>query len=257
MPAVAGRFYPDNRVALSAMVQDFLNLPATDTPAPKALIAPHAGYTYSGPIAATVYARLYNSRDRIRRVILSGPSHRVGFRGLAASSAAYFRTPLGDVPVASEAVQSVLDLPQVSLLDHAHAQEHSLEVHLPFLQTVLKDFTLVPLVAGEAEPMEIAAVLDRLWGGEETLIVVSSDLSHYLDYLTACELDRRTSNAIEQLRYEDINREQACGRIPVSGLLYAARQRGMKAQTLDLRNSGDTSGDKHSGVVGYGAYVFH
>ncbi len=254
-PAVAGLFYSNDPRALKQQLDALLAaVPDTQTPAPKALIAPHAGYIYSGAIAASAYACLRPARDRIRRVVLLGPAHRVGFRGIARSSATFFESPLGLVPVDLEALVTIADLPQVVTLDAAHAQEHSLEVHLPFLQTVLSEFKLVPLVVGEASPAEVGAVIDRLWGGPETLIVVSSDLSHYHDYAVAQRLDRATSRAIEQLRYEDIDYEDACGRGPVSGLLEVARRRGVSAQTVDLRNSGDTAGPRDQ-VVGYGAYV--
>ncbi len=222
---------------------------------PKAIIAPHAGYIYSGPIAASAYARIQPARGRITRVVLLGPAHRVGFHGLALSSADCFQTPLGRITVDQEAVKKISGLPQVHVMDTAHMQEHSLEVHLPFLQEALGEFSLVPLVVGDAEPNEVAEVLETLWGGPETLIVISSDLSHYHDYKTAQRLDRATSQAIEQLRLEDIQYDHACGRNPVSGLLQVARQRGLKAKTIDLRNSGDTAGS-HDRVVGYGAYVF-
>ncbi|HLE93658.1 MAG TPA: AmmeMemoRadiSam system protein B, partial [Sulfuricaulis sp.] len=195
------------------------------------------------------------ARGRITRVVLLGPAHRVGFHGLALSSADYFLTPLGRVPVDQEAVEKISRLPQVHEMDAAHAQEHSLEVHLPFLQEVLGEFNLVPLAVGDAEPGEVAEVLELLWGGSETLIVISSDLSHYHDYKTAQKLDRATSQAIEQLRPEDIQYDHACGRNPVNGLLHMARKRGLKAKTVDLRNSGDTAGTQDR-VVGYGAYIF-
>ncbi len=255
-PAVAGVFYPNDARALKAHLESLLaQAPDVPGPAPKAIIAPHAGYIYSGPVAASAYARVKSARGRIRRVILLGPAHRVGFRGLARSSALYFETPLGRVPVDTEAMAMIAELPQVVLLDAAHAHEHSLEVHLPFLQTLFDDFRLVPLVVGEASPTEVGEVLERLWGGEETLIVISSDLSHYHDYAIAQGRDRATSQAIEQLRYEDIDYEDACGRMPVSGLLHVARRRGLTAHTIDLRNSGDTAGPRDR-VVGYGAYVF-
>lgn len=256
-PAVAGMFYPAHAAELHAQVQSFLNqIHAPDEPPPKAMIVPHAGYIYSGPIAAVAYARLQAMRDRISRVILLGPSHRVGFRGIAVSGMDAFATPLGRVPVDHEAVEQVRQLPGVGFLEQAHAQEHSLEVHLPFLQEVLGDFKLVPLVVGDAHPPEVGAVLEALWGGPETLIVISSDLSHYHDYQTARAMDRETSNAIEKLRFEDIGYDQACGRNPVNGLLWVARRKGLQCETLDLRNSGDTAGTRDQ-VVGYGAYVFH
>ncbi len=256
-PAVAGMFYPAHAAELHAQVHSFLTqIHAPDEPPPKAIIVPHAGYIYSGPIAAVAYARLQAVRDRITRVVLLGPSHRVGFRGIAVSGMDAFSTPLGRVPVDHEAVEQVQQLPEVGFLEQAHAQEHSLEVHLPFLQEVLGNFKLVPLVVGDARPAEVGAVLEALWGGPEALIVISSDLSHYHDYQTARVMDRETSNAIEQLRFEDINGEQACGCRPVNGLLWVARRKGLQCETLDLRNSGDTAGTRDQ-VVGYGAYVFH
>jgi AmmeMemoRadiSam system protein B len=253
-PAVAGLFYPEEPRALRAQLSGYLALAPAGAP-PKAIIAPHAGYVYSGPVAATAYARLQAAAGTIRRVVLLGPSHRVGFRGLALPSAERFATPLGEIVVDAEAVAAIRALPQVQVLDAAHAREHSLEVHLPFLQAVLGEFILVPLVVGEASAAEVGAVLEELWGGAETLIVVSSDLSHFHDYAGAQRLDRATSRAIEQLRYEDIGDDDACGRNPVSGLLYVARRKGLRARTVDLRNSGDTAGPRDR-VVGYGAYVF-
>lgn len=255
--AVAGSFYPANRSLLEIMVQDFLSqVSAAGGGLPKAIIAPHAGYIYSGPIAASVYAQLRQGRGRIERVVLLGPSHRVAFRGAALSGAESFATPLGDIPLDRVACSTLpATLPFVLESDQAHAQEHSLEVHLPFLQAVLGGFTLLPIVVGSAAPQEVAQLLDRLWGGDETLIVVSSDLSHYHPYAIAQSMDRATSNAIEALNPGAIHPEGACGRIPISGLLLAAQKRGLKAQTLDLRNSGDTAGSKDR-VVGYGAYAF-
>lgn len=254
-PAVAGLFYPDDAHVLRAQVEELLAAAApAGVPAPKAIVAPHAGYVYSGAIAATAYAHLKSVREHVRRVILLGPAHRVAFRGLAAASAEYFETPLGRVPVDADAMASIADLRQVVVLDRAHEHEHSLEVHLPFLQTLLIDFKLVPLVVGDAGAAEVGEVLERLWGGAETLVVVSSDLSHYHPYADAQRLDRATSAAIEQLRYEDLDYDSACGRAPLSGLLHVARRRGMAARTLDLRNSGDTAGPRDQ-VVGYGAYA--
>ncbi len=258
-PAVAGTFYPDDPARLAAAVRGYLaeargELAPDDSP-PKAVIAPHAGYVYSGPIAASVYARLAAAAGRVERVVLLGPAHRVALSGLAASSARAFATPLGEVPVDGAALERVLALPQVSTLDAAHAHEHSLEVQLPFLQEILGDFSLVPLVVGEASAEEVAEVLELLWGGPETLIAVSSDLSHYYDYATAQRMDRATTRAIESLQPDAIDTEQACGRVPVRGLLVAAARRGLRARTVDLRNSGDTAGSRDE-VVGYGAYVF-
>ena len=242
-PAVAGMFYPDDPGELRAQIREFLAGVEPQGPPPKAVIAPHAGYIYSGPVAASVYARLL------------GPSHRVGFQGIAVSEMDCFETPLGRTPVDKEAVKKILHLPAVGFLEEAHAQEHSLEVHLPFLQEVLGEFSLVPLSVGDVTPEEVGSVIEALWGGPETLIVISSDLSHYHDYQTACRIDAATTLAIEQLRYEDIGYDQACGRNPIRGLLWAARRRGLREETLDLRNSGDTAGPRHR-VVGYGAYAF-
>lgn len=253
-PAVAGSFYPANPEQLHQMVDQYLSDAASDEKVPKAIIAPHAGYIYSGPIAATAYARLKKARDRISRVVLIGPSHRVAFRGLAVSSAEAFITPLGNIPVDRQAVETIIQLPFVELIEQAHVYEHSLEVHLPFLQEVLGNFKIVPIVAGDASPDQVKQVLDMLWGGDETLIVISSDLSHYHDYATAQQMDQSTSRIIEQLQYDQLGHESACGKVPVSGLLKLAQQKSLAIKTIDLRNSGDTAGDKNR-VVGYGAYV--
>lgn len=253
-PAVAGLFYPADPSTLSGMVTDFLDQAQSAGTAPKAIIAPHAGYIYSGPIAASAYARLKPVRDTVSRVVLIGPSHRVAFEGLAVSSAQQFSTPLGNIAIDTDAVETLLTLPFVGYLDQAHALEHSLEVHLPFLQQVLSDFKLVPIVAGNASAEQVGRALDLLWGGDETLIVVSSDLSHYHDYATARRLDRKTSQLIEALQYQLLSPDAACGKVPVSGLLKLLGDKGMTIKTVDLRNSGDTAGDKNR-VVGYGAYV--
>lgn len=254
--AVAGQFYPGTAQELTAAVKRYLSQATPpDGPAPKAIIAPHAGYIYSGPVAATAYARIRAAAGRIRRVVLLGPCHRVAVRGLALSSAAAFATPLGKVRVDGEATQRLLVLPQVHVVDETHFQEHSLEVHLPFLQVILGDFVLVPLVVGDATADEVAEVLDAVWGGPETLIVVSSDLSHYRDYETARKLDQLTCRAIESLDPGAIGQDQACGRIPVSGLLQLARRRKLSAVSVDLRNSGDTAGPRDR-VVGYGSWIF-
>ncbi len=252
----AGRFYPDNPVELRKLIELHLSeARATAGPVPKALIAPHAGYIYSGPIAASAYARLRPARDTIKRVVLLGPSHYAEFDGLAASGAEAFATPLGLVRVDVEAVGKLLALPQVTLLDAAHLREHSLEVQLPYLQVVLKEFVLVPLAVGQASAEQISRVLEMLWGGPETCFVVSSDLSHYLDSAAARRLDQSTADAIESLRPAGVGERQACGRIPILGLLELARRHHLHPHTVDLRNSGDTAGP-HDRVVGYGAFVF-
>lgn len=256
MPAAAGRFYSADPVELRHSVEALLaGVKPVTGPVPKAIIAPHAGYAYSGPIAASAYARLAPAKSIIRRIVLIGPSHFVGFQGLAAPSVEAFATPLGEVPVDTAAVTRLASLPQVGVLDEAHGREHSLEVQLPFLQMVLENFSLVPLAAGEVDTDDISQVLDMLWGGPETRLVISSDLSHYYEAHVARGIDRATADAIEALTPEDINENQACGRMPVCGLLRAAQRHGLRAHTLDLRNSGDTAGPRTE-VVGYGAFEF-
>jgi AmmeMemoRadiSam system protein B len=260
-PAVAGIFYPDDPRELEAEVRRHLEAARAAlgpeearAPAPRSLIAPHAGYVYSGPIAASAYARVASARGKLQRVLLLGPAHRVPVRGLGASSSAAFATPLGHVPLDRDAIERTLELPQVELADAAQAPEHSLEVQLPFLQVVLGDFSLVPFVVGDAAPDEVAEVIELFWDDPGTLLVVSSDLSHYYPYDTARRMDEATTRAIEALRPQDIGFEQACGRIPVQGLLVSARRRGLGARTLDLRSSGDTAGSRDA-VVGYGSYA--
>jgi AmmeMemoRadiSam system protein B len=255
-PAVADMFYPGDPLLLQQQLDAFLRGQEGGEAHPKALIVPHAGYIYSGPIAASAYRLLGSLRKQLSRVVLLGPAHRVAFKGLAATSMDYFSTPLGLIKIDQAAIERLLELPQVRIIDEAHREEHSLEVQLPFLQRVLGDaFSLVPLVVGDADSRSVAEVIETLWGGPETLILISSDLSHYYDYDTARQLDSATSRAIEQLDPQAIDYEQACGRIPVSGLLLAARHHHLHARTLDLRNSGDTAGDRDR-VVGYGAYAF-
>jgi len=256
--AVAGAFYPGAAQELAREVADLIANAQREPAAqavPKAIVAPHAGYIYSGPIAASVYAQLAPARAQIRRVILLGPTHRVAVRGLALPAATGFATPLGVIEIDQDAVTALRDMPQVTENGAAHALEHSLEVQLPFLQTMLEHFTLLPLAVGHATPKEVAEVLDKLWGGPETLIVVSSDLSHYLAYRDAQDVDRTTADAILHLS-TDIGHDQACGATPLTGLTLAARQRGLKPSLIDLRNSGDTAGDM-SRVVGYGAFAFY
>ena len=253
--AVAGLFYPAAPAELTRQVDRMLaDARAAPAPPPKALIAPHAGYVYSGPIAASAYAQLAGCAGRIRRVVLLGPAHRAFVRGLALPGARRFATPLGEVEVDQEAVAALRDLPQVVESPPAHEAEHSLEVQLPFLQRLLGRFTLLPLAVGEATADEVAEVLERLWGGDETLVVVSSDLSHYLPYDAARRTDRRTVDRLLTLDAH-LNHEQACGATPVNGLLRVARRRGLRADLLDLRNSGDTAGDRYR-VVGYAAVAF-
>ncbi len=257
--AVAGAFYEGEKGELAATVAALLEeagekVHARPGPPPKALIVPHAGYVYSGPVAASAYVLLAGARGLITKVVLLGPAHRVFLRGVALPEARAFRTPLGEVPVDRELVARIAAMPQVSLNGEAHRLEHSLEVQLPFLQTLLGDFTLLPLVVGQASPSEVAEVLEAVRGGPETLIVVSSDLSHYLKSSLAREIDARTAQAILDLDPEIVP-EEACGAFPVNGLLVAARKWHLKPFEVDLRNSGDTAGTPDQ-VVGYGSFAF-
>ena len=222
---------------------------------PKAFIAPHAGYVYSGLIAANAYARLAPFRNEYERVVLLGPAHRARVRGLALPAADAFATPLGEIALDRDAIATIRHLPQVCISDDAHAHEHSLEVHLPFLQQALAGFTLVPLAVGEASADEVAEVLGLLWGDERTLIVISSDLSHYLPYAQARTIDEQTARMVLSMAPQ-LNHQQACGATPVNGLLLEARARGLFPELLDLRNSGDTAGDKNR-VVGYASFAFY
>lgn len=253
--AVSGLFYPGEDKKLRQMVRELLHTVAQPGPLrPKALIVPHAGYVYSGPVAASAYALLRPLHAVIRRVVLLGPVHRVWVEGLALPVADQFETPLGSVPLDESAIAALRDLPQVETNAAAHAMEHSLEVHLPFLQEMLDAFTLVPLVVGGAGPHAVAEVIERLWGGEETLVVASSDLSHYLPYGEARRRDANTVTRILALE-SDLDGEEACGAHAVNGLTLVARRKGLRAHLIDLRNSGDTAGDK-ARVVGYAAIAF-
>lgn len=258
-PAVAGAFYPGQTGPLASTVASLLaaaraEAPGATMPPPKVLIVPHAGYIYSGLMAARAYVQLEPVRDTIRRVVLLGPVHRVPVRGLALPGSEAFATPLGEIDIDQEALTALKPLRQVVVSAAAHALEHSLEVQLPFLQSVLGPFKLLPLAVGDASPGEVAQVLDTLWGGPETLIVISSDLSHYLPYRAAQNIDSETVERILTLK-GPLAHEQACGGTPISGLLIAARRRHLQPQLLGLCNSGDTAGDKQR-VVGYAAISF-
>lgn len=253
--AVAGTFYPDDPATLALTVDRLLAATRHKAPIhPKALIAPHAGYVYSGATAAEAYATLAPWAGHIRRVVLLGPTHRLAVNGIALPEAEVFATPLGNIRLDAQAIADIAELPQIVFSDQAHALEHSLEVHLPFLQRVLPHFSLVPLAVGHASPETVADVLDILWGGPETLIVVSSDLSHFLPYGTAQQVDGNTCRHILRLDTH-IRPEQACGAYPINGLLLAAARRGLQPTLLGLCNSGDTAGDRNR-VVGYAAFSF-
>lgn len=255
-PAVAGAFYPAEAGILRETVAALVpaSVPEAAGEIPKALIVPHAGWIYSGGVAGAAYARLRPLAGVVRRVVLLGPVHRVPVRGLALPEADVFATPLGEITIDAEARRLLAPLPQVVVDGAAHALEHALEVQLPFLQSVLSDFTLVPLAVGDASVAEVAEVLEILWGGPETLIVVSSDLSHYLPYAAAEARDRDTVERI--LRGELLaSHEQACGALPIDGLLAAARRHRLTPKLLARCNSGDTAGDRRR-VVGYAAIEF-
>ena len=254
-PSVAGSFYPLDPGVLVDEIAHFLSEAKSEGTLPKAVIAPHAGYIYSGPIAASAYARVAQGRDTIKRVILLGPAHRMYMPGLAVPSAGSFSTPLGAIPIDQDSINLALQFSQVEVLDAVFDGEHSLEVQLPFLQHVLEEFSVVPILVGGAGGEQIAEVIGALWDGPETLVVVSSDLSHFLSYDSARQIDALTSQAIENLRPDQIQDDGACGRQPIKGLLLAAKRMGLECKTIDLRNSGDTAGPRSS-VVGYGAYVF-
>ncbi|WP_235276130.1 AmmeMemoRadiSam system protein B [Methylotenera sp. G11] len=260
--AVAGSFYPGDRQALADNIGALLQQAAAGTPVslgtgtapPKAIIVPHAGYIYSGQTAAIAYSHLTRWRTVIKRVILLGPVHRVPVRGLALPDVDAFTTPLGEVKLDKAAIASVSHMQQVVHSYPAHAQEHALEVQLPFLQSVLDDFKLVPLAVGDATPQEVAEVMETLWGGPETMIIVSSDLSHFLPYAVASEVDKSTVRNILGMQ-GGLTHQQACGGTPVNGLILSAKKHGLHPVLLDLCNSGDTAGDKNR-VVGYAAFAF-
>jgi hypothetical protein len=255
-PAVAGMFYPNNPDRLQTDVWDLLaEVAPPPRLTPKALIAPHAGYIYSGGVAAAAFATLRDSAHAIKRVVLIGPAHYVQVAGIAVPTVSSFETPLGRVPVDVEALSTLADLEFVVTADGPHVPEHCLEVELPFLQSVLASFLIVPLVVGDVTPNDVAQVLRRLWGGPETLIVVSSDLSHYHPYEVAQRLDADTAAAIEHGDWASLGPNQACGGLAVAGLLIEAESRGFKARRLSLCNSGDTAGSRDR-VVGYGAWAF-
>lgn len=255
-PAVAGLFYPAQPEQLGNDVRALLQAaePTPVTPPLKALIVPHAGYPFSGAMAAVAYAHLRTQAARITRVVLLGPAHRVPVRGLALPGVDGFATPLGTVTLDREAIQTALSLKQIGISAAAHAAEHSLEVQLPFLQSVLGPFQLVPLLVGDASAEAVAEVLERLWGGPETLILISSDLSHFLRYEDANAIDRDTVDSIMALQPLH-SHHQACGATPINALLLAARRHHLQPRLLGLCNSGDTAGDKNR-VVGYASLAF-
>jgi len=253
-PNVAGMFYPDDPQELREMIKKFLHQAQAkkNLPLPKAIIAPHAGYIYSGPIAASAYACLAKTSP-IKQVVILAPAHRAYFTGIATLPTDFYATPLGKVAIDQAALKNIATLPGVIVSSAAFAEEHAMEVQLPFLQMLLDNFKLIPLLVGAVTPTQVAIVLEKFWDDEKTLIVVSSDLSHYLDYHAAQLLDNQTKDAILKLDYTKITEDAACGRIAIAGLLMAAAAKNMRATLVDLRNSGDTAGSRDA-VVGYGAF---
>lgn len=255
-PAAAGRFYPADPDALRSEILAYLDRPAKIAPGcPKAVITPHAGYLYSGPVAGSAFAPCRPWNTRVRRVLLVGPSHFEDFTGLAVTTAEAFATPLGEMPIDRAAVEQLVQHRLARVHEPAHRIDHALEVEVPFLQTLLEDVVLVPILVGRTTGEQVGEALDLLWGGDETAIVISSDLSHYLDYHSAQQVDRETCLAVETLEPASVDSYHACGHLPIQGLLQAARVRHLQPVTLDLRNSGDTSG-RRDRVVGYGAWAF-
>lgn len=257
-PAVAGAFYPAEPAALLAEVNELLDAVESFEPRfghPKVLIVPHAGYIYSGGVAAHAYNELHGARGIVNKVVLLGPVHRVPVRGLALPAVDEFATPLGRVPIDAEGVRALAGMPQVVDSQPAHAMEHSLEVQLPFLQRVLGSFAVLPLAVGDATHEEVAQVLERVWGGPQTLIVISTDLSHFHDYDTACRIDSDTVERIGRLE-PGLNHRQACGATPLNGLLALARAKGLAIRKLAACNSGDTAGGRGR-VVGYSSFALH
>jgi MEMO1 family protein len=256
-PAVAGLFYPENANELRQVVRNYVeSCPAGEMHGrPKALIVPHAGFPYSGPVAGFAYRQLRDWSTSIRHVVMIGPSHRVPIRGLAVPSADAFETPLGPVPVDIAGCRRLCDLGLAGTSDAAHAMEHSLEVQLPFLQVLLEEFDILPVAVGHAPSDQVARVIDEVWGESDTLVLVSSDLSHYHSWDAARRLDEQTTRTILGRR-SDLPDEQACGACGINGLMQVARRRGLRVELLDQRNSGDTAGDR-SRVVGYGSYALY
>jgi AmmeMemoRadiSam system protein B len=255
--AVAGYFYPENADELNHQLEHLLRRGRLQEDQARALIVPHAGYIYSGAVAAQAYAQLQPIAKQVKRIAIFGPAHRTAFLGMAVSRAESFTTPLGDVKLDTDNIEQLCrQYPQLNYNEQAHAEEHCLEVQLPFLQKVVPDFSLIPIVVGECPPEHVFELMEALWQDESTFIIVSSDLSHYHDYRSCQQLDQNTTDAIEHLQPERIGYAQACGRNALNGLLLLAQEEHLKVTTLDVRNSGDTAGSKDK-VVGYGAYAFH
>jgi len=254
--AVADQFYPADRGQLAAQVTDLLQNSNPYPIQPKALIVPHAGYVYSGRTAGLAFSLLKSSKNVINKIVILGPCHRVYLKGAAIPRCEFFETPLGNVPLDIDCLAKLSQFPQVSISEEAHILEHSIEVQLPFLQSIFSDFKLIPIVIGDISGQQLTEVINYLWGNEQTLIVVSSDLSHFLDYQSAIALDNQTTKAIESFQPDKISREAACGGEGIKALLNLAQKNHLHVKTLNQCNSADSIGDKNR-VVGYGSYAFY
>ncbi len=254
-PSVANQFYPANVLELEAQIDQYLSVDAT-TAIPKAIIVPHAGYIYSGGIAGQVFSNIIKVADQIKRVVLFGPAHRWGFRGVASSDVDYFLTPLGSIPVDKALQQFAVEEAGVLLEERAFDGEHCLEVQLPFLQKTLNDFKILPLIIGDCESDKVVSLMEALWGEEDTLIVISSDLSHFLDYDHCVAKDRRTADAINEKKYQTLDYHDACGRTGVKAVLKIAQEKQLTVEEVAICNSGDTAGNKER-VVGYGGWLIY
>ncbi len=257
--AVAGTFYPNDKKQLDQMVDVLLKNAISLDSNPKAIIAPHAGYIYSGKVAASAYEPLRSLKNKIKKIVLLGPSHHVSFDGLAIPQSDFFETPIGKVTIDQEAIRLIQKLPQISVSDVAHVREHSLEVHLPFLQKIFGDkFLLTPIVVGHSNPDEVGQVIEKLWGNDDTLIVISTDLSHYHTYEEAYQMDRETCSQVESLDLEQLHSQKMCGSLPVSGLLNVARKKKLQVKMVDFCNSGDIKVNNAKAnkdrVVGYASF---
>lgn len=257
LPNVAGTFYPSDKVELTSMIETYLEQgqPWDKTKTPRALIAPHAGYVYSGQVAGSVYKTLEKIKDKIDKVAVLSPSHFFGLGRIAITDATHFQTPLGEVPVCTKTLEQLKNFPQIEEIPKAFEKEHALEVHLPFLQKVLGSFDLIPLIVGQVGPKDVYEVID-FFDKENIFIVISSDLSHFHDYESATEKDHHTQKTLENMDYENLAHDDACGYYPLRGLLKWAKERELSLETVEMRNSGDVSGDK-SRVVGYGSYIVY
>lgn len=255
-PAVAGTLYDADTQRLLAQVESWLNegVAKTTPKTPKALVVPHSGYHYSGKTAAAAYRLLEPVYDSIRRVVILGNSHRDTINGFALPGVDVFKTPLGDVKVDPHAVQHLLNEPDVQELPEAHRLEHSIEVQLPFLQTVLEDFVIVPLIVGNNDPKRVAELLKPLWGAEETLIVISTGLSRKRPQSEARSQDAHSAERIRKMKI-DFSYPEACGFNALNGFLYLAKEKHLDSKCLALSTSADTNGLKDR-VRGFGSFAF-